>query len=385
MTHASIKRRMDGQEGGALVEFAIVTIVLVPLILYANWFADVAHWKLKLEEATVVSTMDLTRFRVNDFSDNTPNYRALYAHATDSAAVGPGSIHQKMSGSFDSAKPTAATYASGVFARPRNLKVTCEDHVGRSQPGVVANYAMNESRQGTHVKELNIQSWVTCHAQAQIGTLGVPAHFQEMGSTSSLFKPSWTSLKLCGIGPGMHGCNGARDPGLSIMLDDWALWNPAKHEDVDLPLSLSNYNHDVDAFDTTPSDSSSGQRRNIDYFKMAKYFWRSPQENMSVQVMADAMSVAGVKELGKTDWFHISYRYATDHSYGDTEIRDGQRGAFGGPDGITRPTPHTGGPWHELYGVNSVGTAPGGLSRDTFHHREAGHYMGVKAWSEDGK
>ena len=381
-----MKTRMRDQQGGAIVEFAIATVVLVPLILYANWFADVAHWKLKLEEATVVSTMDMTRFRVNNFSSTDPNFGALYSHATDAVSSGSGSIHAKMSSSFDSAKPNAPTYASAVFARPRNLRVQCDDYVGRGTPGTVANYDMNEGRQDEHVKELNIHSWVTCRSQAKIGTLGMPQHFQEMDSSKDLYKSSLTSLAMCGIGPGMHGCGSARDNGLSIMLDDWALWDPKQNEDVDVPLSLSDYNHDVDATDTTPSDSSSsGPKRNVDYFKMAKYFWRSPQANTTVKVMADAMSVAGVKELGKTDYFHMSYRYDTDHSYGFTEVRDGQRGAFGGPDGITRPTPHTGGPWHEHYGVDSAGVATGGISRATFDHREPGHYMGVKAWSEDGK
>ena len=370
------------QAGGAVVELAISMLVIIPLVFFGSWFSDVAHWKIKLEEASISSTFDLTAWKLNDFSNANPEFAHLYQNAIAGAAHGAGSAWARMNTSFDSSKPGANTFQSSVFVRPRKLKVRCAHFSGGRPNSVALNYTVNASRAGQQVPELNTHTWVTCKAEAALHTAGIPHKYQEMKSESWLFNTSlgWGSLHMCGVGPGYAGCGAAQSAGMSIMLDDWGLSSLTHHEDVDIPLSMKPWNDDT----PEASMNDTGTARNNDYFKMAKRYWRAPESRSSQDVVADAMAVAGAGEMGKTDHFHLSYRFGDEHAYGRQETLYGQRGAYGGPDGILRPNAHTGGPWHEHHAEHSGGGAEG-ISFHAFSNRREGRYMGVPSWPADAQ
>lgn len=386
-----VTRLHTDQQGGAVVELAIASVVFVPLIMFGAWFSDVAHWKLKLEEASVGATLDLTAWKVHDFSKTHPDFGQLYQSAVDGVTQGPDSIPGRMRTSFDSAKPGAFTYTESVFVLPKNLRVSCSDFLGGKPSSRIENFTMNEGRPGEEAPELNKHAWVTCKASARMKTAGLPETYQEMNSVQWFFRPSWASFKLCGVGPGAQGCGAARADGLSIMLDDWALSGAGHHEGADVPLSMIGWWHPrpdgTDPGDTVQPSVQEGAR-NVDYAAMVKRFWRTPGENAGDGAMTSAMAIAGAREMGYTDSFHISYRYDGEHRYGiyAQEQRDGQKGAYGGPDGVERQDPHTGGPWHERNPVGSDGDMDG-LSKRTWDARDgsdhAEHYMGVPSWPED--
>jgi hypothetical protein len=384
-----VRLHLDSR-GGAIVELAISTVLLVPLILYSTWFADVGHWKLKLEEATIGTTMDLTAWKVNDFSRADPNFDGYYRNAIRGVTDGATSMKRRMATSLDSAMPNRHTFESAVFVRPQALQVDCYDFPGGKPNTMTVNFTQNEGRAGQDVPELNKNTWVTCNSRARIHTAGMPQKYKEMNSASTLFASSWSTFELCGVGPGVQGCGTARSAGLSIMLDDWGLWDVSAYEDAQVPMTLTKWNRDLPDPAYTCLDHGGGPHINSDYFKMAKRYWRTPPgAETSPSLIDDVMAIAGVAgDLGLTDYFHLSYRYGPKHRYGEegattaTERCYGQIGAFGGPDAAgSHFTPHTGGPWHEHHAF----PGPKGVSEQAWEQRfpNASRYMGVDDWPVD--
>ena len=170
-----VRLHLDSR-GGAIVELAISTVLLVPLILYSTWFADVGHWKLKLEEATIGTTMDLTAWKVNDFSRTDPNFDGYYRNAIRGVTDGATSMKLRMATSLDSAMPNRHTFESAVFVRPQALQVDCYDFPDGKPNTMTVNFTQNEGRAGQDVPELNKNTWVTCNSRARIHTAGNGLH-----------------------------------------------------------------------------------------------------------------------------------------------------------------------------------------------------------------
>jgi hypothetical protein len=62
-------RGLAAQEGGATVEFALTTLVLVPTLLYAIFFYEVSFAKLKANEASRYLVWEMTAFGLSDWFD----------------------------------------------------------------------------------------------------------------------------------------------------------------------------------------------------------------------------------------------------------------------------------------------------------------------------
>jgi Flp pilus assembly protein TadG len=61
--------REDPCAGQALVEFAIVAPLIVMILLFAIWFYELIHIKLKVQEATRYAAWEATAFPLHDYAE----------------------------------------------------------------------------------------------------------------------------------------------------------------------------------------------------------------------------------------------------------------------------------------------------------------------------
>lgn len=65
----TLLRHMDGEGGGATVEFALCSLILVPTILYSVFFYELAYAKLKTNEISRYLVWEMTAYGLSDFQE----------------------------------------------------------------------------------------------------------------------------------------------------------------------------------------------------------------------------------------------------------------------------------------------------------------------------
>ena len=61
------RMRQKGEKGSSVVEFAIVSTILVPLIMYSMFFVDIAKVRLKTQEMARYAAWEMTSFPLSDY------------------------------------------------------------------------------------------------------------------------------------------------------------------------------------------------------------------------------------------------------------------------------------------------------------------------------
>lgn len=323
------------ERGGAVVEFAIFTLVFVPLAMYGIWMGDVMHLGVRAEEASITPAFDATAALVHDFVNGGGTKAA--------AAVGHARTQQlsRMQSSFDAAAPAASPVAQTVFGRPARLNITCNN---QGPSGGNALFAINKDsgRQPT-------RTYVTCSADLHALTATGAGHFADDFRDSEVgvrFAPSRLfDIRVCGVGPGWTGCSAPRGSappsgmwGLPIYLDDWG----------------------TELGDSSPLQNSTANKA---YYRVASKYYMG-----GISPAAVMGPVAGLGDLAPgTGSFRMSYiRDESNGSYAPVQNNAGH----GGP-----ATQHMGGEWHSESVPN--------IAQNTFSARALGKYMAVPSWPRD--
>jgi hypothetical protein len=342
-THCDKRRNQEGQ---AVTEFAIATMIFVPLTLFGIWFADTLHLGIKATEAEVIPAWDMTAMRVHDYQSGGP-YDALYNQAIAQAQQG---VLNEMQQSFDSTNPGGSPISASVVARAQDLQVQCQRTNGDgSGPGNAGVFLPANAP----TQYLNANSWVTCHSSLDVLTVGFrPEYLQDRFDVPLI---PLTQLSLCGLGnDGDGGCFNDNQHGFSVMLDDWALENGAAN-----PLSIG----------------TGGSSGNPQYVNVASSFFFSgtaPSFELTGTVMLPLVLSADLANVGA---FRLSYQRGNQGAYDQPENGHGQQNPTAGAGSLK-----TGGPWNE------ENPAYPDLSKNTFTNtRVDANYLAIKTFPKDSQ
>jgi len=336
----TMRQHLRDQMGGSMTEFAVGTLVLVPVVLYGIWFSDAMHFAVVAEEASIEPAFDSTAHLIHAYEGGSASSRLSGAASSSSS-----NVSSELSSSFDSFDKNANTYSSSVVAHPSNLQVTCKASGGSGQsPGGTPAI----SNAGASLLPTN--TWVTCNSSVEIDTVGVPTQFMQDHAHADLFPANRRTFKLCGAGPGITGCgsgSGSNNIGFSIMLDDWGLDDGAANK-----LSIG---------------SASG---NQGYFAVGNQFFKNMGNGAILMAMGAVTQIP--QDLGSTANFRLTYEVDSSGSYNQTESAHGQGGPLGGPG-----NPHTGGPWHDEHSQHSD------MDKTVFSQRTNDHYLARQDYPAD--
>lgn len=331
-----LARLRANQRGGALVEFAVATLVLVPVVLYGMWFSDALHIATVATEASIEPAFDATAYKTHDY-DGKGSAEAEFAGVASKVQK---QVTQELSTSYDSFDPGASPIGASVVAHPQNLKIEC-GRTGGS--GDLQGLGAIKTRSNL----MSTKSWVTCRSSIEINTVKVPDKFMQDHADTDLFPSGKQTFKICGAGPTVTGCGTKQTDGFSILLDDWGLEDGKANN-----LSIG------------------GSGGNPGYFNVGNDFYVNAG---NAPILAAMGAVTNIPEdLGSTGNFRLSYRVDGNGSYNATETDHGQTGPLGGPG-----SPHTGGPWHDEHSTHTD------LDSNAFSTRTNAHYLARSDWPAD--
>jgi len=101
MKYSNLKIKKQ-KKGAAIVEFAILTTVMVPLLLYVTFFSELLQFRLKLDEMTYFATWEMTSYNMSDYK-NTPNSNAKSKFNAMKTEIKNATL--RLYGNLDSADP----------------------------------------------------------------------------------------------------------------------------------------------------------------------------------------------------------------------------------------------------------------------------------------
>lgn len=333
-------RRMSGlhraEEGGALVEFAVATLVLVPLVFYGMWFSDALHIATVATEASIEPAFDATAYLTHDY-DGKGNAEAQFANV---ASKSQNEVLKELKTSFDSYDPSASSISASVVAHPGKLQLKCDRTNGSGDLQGLGKITTRSDLMST-------KSWITCTSSVEVDTVGVPDKFDQDHAHANLFPTARHKFRICGAGPGVTGCGTNPTDGFSILLDDWALEDGKKND-----LSIG---------------SPGGNRG---YFNVGDDFYVNAGNAAILAAMGAVTNIP--EDLGATGNFRLTYQVSSNGDYNATEGGHGQSGPLGGPS-----NPHTGGPWHDEHSTHQ------NLDSNAFNTRANQHYLARPDWPAD--
>jgi hypothetical protein len=328
------------QRGGAVVELAVFTFAFVPLAMYGLWFSDCLHFAIRAQEASILPAWDVTAKLLHDEANGSSSLSKI-SSATSTAQ---SDVLNDMQNSFDSTDPLGSPVKQSVVARAGSLQVACQPSSGT---GASPDNSIAWMSGAVHADDsrLPVNTWINCSSKLTLTTSGIPAEYAEDRAAGvQLFPSAWTSLDLCGIGPGVTGCATGTNSGFFLFTDDWACENGSANQ-----LSIG---------------SSGG---NDAYFNVAQEFYSAAGNPSSVlEIMTGWGDLAP-----STDSFRLTYQRTTGGAYSQTEDGHQQSSPHGGASSL-----HTGGPWHDEGMPYHAGEL-------TFSARANSTYMAVPGWPSD--
>jgi hypothetical protein len=211
-------RRARGQ---AMVELALGSIVMVSVLIFSIYFAEISYLSLKVTEASHSALLDATGHKLHDWpSDASP---------ASSAATVAGVKAQERYADFDGRqRSTGGTTLTQAFTQASNMTVEC---TGGGGPGWGPSFFTSQA--------YDDNGGISCTSGADLLAVRIPTEFLEDANNGFFKKQHYeaTPIHVCGIGRASGGgCPGQ----LSSMLDDWGLSGPEETGDClmiqDVPI-----------------------------------------------------------------------------------------------------------------------------------------------------
>ncbi len=117
-----MRRIRAGEQGGAAVEFALLTLVLVPTMLYAIYFYELSLAKLKAQEAGRYLVWEMTAVRLSDYQadgDRPAAHQALFDQQKSALL---SEVQNRWGDDLDGATPNILAFSN--LAKPLTIEVT---------------------------------------------------------------------------------------------------------------------------------------------------------------------------------------------------------------------------------------------------------------------
>jgi hypothetical protein len=199
-------------KGQATVELALGSLVLVSMLMFGIYFAEVTFGSMKVQEAANAALWDVTHYKHHDILTVTYSTAPIGA-AVSQAQADTSAAYQDFDGRTSAVKGSSITQ---VMTATNGMKVTCNRG---GAPGFTPNPLVAWS--------FDDNSGVSCSAEADFLTVNIPKTFQDSTAGALFQAKHWTrpSLHVCATGRGTS-CTGK----YSMMVDDWGLTGPGGGE-----------------------------------------------------------------------------------------------------------------------------------------------------------
>ncbi|HVG60717.1 MAG TPA: TadE family protein [Hyalangium sp.] len=193
--------------GQAMVEFALGSMVIITVLIFAIHFAEISYLSLKVTEASHSALLDATGHKLHDWPED--------ASPAGTAARIAGQKAAERYGDFDGRqRSTGGTTLTQAFTQATSMRVDCEGNGGPGWgPSFFTSLAYDEN------------GGISCTSQADIMAVEIPTEFLEDANNGFFKRQHYqaTPIHVCGIG---RASGGACPGQLTSMLDDWGLSGP---------------------------------------------------------------------------------------------------------------------------------------------------------------
>ncbi|MCP3136555.1 TadE/TadG family type IV pilus assembly protein [Pyxidicoccus xibeiensis] len=207
MNHRSPFRRGQAR-GSALVETALGTTLLVTIIAFGIYFAEVGYLSLKVQEAAISALWNGTHGQMHSIPADYEAADRSMERAADDATV----RYADFNGLSAVAGPPGITQ---TFTTGRNLSVRCDQRgPGPDWDGALLTRVVYRD-----------QGPVNCGAEASLDLVNFPTSFLDNDAQGGLYQQPhadarFTNLRVCSTGRPVGGvCTGS----FSMLVDDWGL------------------------------------------------------------------------------------------------------------------------------------------------------------------
>lgn len=217
-----------GARGQAMVELALGSIVMITVLIFAIYFAEVGYLSLKVTEASHSALLDATGHQLHEW----PNDESPAASAATTAGQKAAQRYRDFDGRQLSAGGTTLTQ---TFTQATGMNVECTGGGGPGwDPSFFTDLAYSDN------------GGISCRSEADIMAIRIPTEFLEDADNGFFKRQHYeaTPIHVCGIGRAAGGnCPGQ----LTSMLDDWGLSGPDESRmcpifpDVPIPCLNDSY------------------------------------------------------------------------------------------------------------------------------------------------
>jgi len=274
-------RAHDDEQGGATVEFAILTMVLVPLAIYVIYSGEAITYGIKAAEAEISAGWEATAYRVHDYAGS-GNRQGLLEQAANTSAT---RVQERIKG-FDSYKGTGSGW-HGVFG---GATMGANGPLGCAPRDQGDKFGPSEGPTGFGVEHLKSDGWIGCTTEVKfVNEHAVRnAHSEFFGTTVLIIGDSIKNLTMGGLGTNFRGCVDRACPrdgkrGFLVLTDDYGLEDPQEVK--------------------VGSDGD-----NKKYYKVGNAMWNKQGQAGDVTAAPVTMALLQMGDKGNTGTFKMGYR-----------------------------------------------------------------------------
>ncbi|MGI5864422.1 MAG: hypothetical protein ACOX6T_20545 [Myxococcales bacterium] len=276
--------RYDSEEGAAVAEFGLSTLLLVPLALYSMYVGEAFTMAIKAQEAEITAAWDTTAYRLHSFPNG--GHEGLYAQAMSRSAAST----LRALADFDSFSPQGGSDWVGPVTSAQLTDLACELEARAPDKLVTHSFAAGGNTKASNgtTGPLHNDGVVRCRASIRLVNHFIPERAHQEFFASELFPRSIRDLRICGLGPSVSGCGTGANRGLALLTDDWALDDSRAN-----PVGTS---------------------RNEAYYRIGERIFRQiPEHDRAYEKGANAIKNAmevltGTRvDLGETETFKMGY------------------------------------------------------------------------------
>jgi len=287
-------RRLNrhSEQGGATVEFALITMLLVPMVLYAIYAGESIAGGIKAMEAEISAGWEITAYRTHAYDGG--NARNLLDSAANDAATRTTNVLKD----FDSFHDAGTNGYYGVFGHMTLDDVQCKVRD--------TNYAGGMGPYVFGTDYLKRDGWVACQSAVHFENLKAVknAHNEFFQNRPKIIQDSFNKLVMGGLGKNFKGCDGGDNStcptddkrGFVVLTDDYGL---------------------EDASEVTVGSSGPNSK----YYKVGDSMWGVAGVSAGAAgILTGVMAfLIGSMDQGDTGTFHMGYlsKIADTRSFGN--------------------------------------------------------------------
>lgn len=129
----ALQRHRADEQGAATVEFALLTLILVPTVLYAIYFYEVSFAMIKANEATRYMVWEMTAYGLSDWKE--ANHQRLFDSARSTLL---SEVRQRYGDDLDGATGPAPFIGGHIAHKPVTIDVVFENaaNLENVDPGI---------------------------------------------------------------------------------------------------------------------------------------------------------------------------------------------------------------------------------------------------------